>query len=64
MHCGITDCYFNIFLVEIQLKKENLKCFLGARVWAPESYTGFTNGLNMSLMEETDRKIVTPPFCL
>ena len=30
------DCYFNIFFVEIQLKKENWKCFLGARVWAPK----------------------------
>ena len=34
-HCEIIDCYFNVF-VEIQLKIENLKCFLGARVWVPK----------------------------
>ena len=25
MHCEIIDPYFNIFFIEIQLKKENLK---------------------------------------
>ena len=34
-HCEIIDCFFNVF-VEIQLKIENLKCFLGARVWVPK----------------------------
>ena len=38
MHCEITDCYFNVFFVEMQLKKENMKSvFFGARVWAPKS---------------------------
>ena len=36
MHCEIIDRQFNIFLVEIQLIKENLKVFLGARIWAPK----------------------------
>ena len=33
MHCEIIVCCFNIFFVEIQLKKIG-KCFLGARIWA------------------------------
>ena len=38
MHYEIIDCYFNIFFVEIQLKKTNKleKCFLGTRAWAPK----------------------------
>ena len=36
MFCEIIDCYFNIDFVEIELKKENLKCFLGTRVWVPK----------------------------
>ena len=37
MHCEMTDCYFNIYFIKIQLKIENLKIvFLGARVWAPK----------------------------
>ena len=37
MDCEIIGHYFNIFLVEIQLKKSKLeKSFLGARVWAPK----------------------------
>ena len=36
MHCEIIDCYFNVFLIEIQPKKENFKCFLSARVWTPK----------------------------
>ena len=36
MHCVITDRYFNVFFVEIQLKKGNLKYFLGAKVWVPK----------------------------
>ena len=35
MHCEIIDHYFNIF-VEIQLKEENLKYFLHAKVSAPK----------------------------
>ena len=37
MRCKIDDRYFNVFFVEIQLKKENQKNgFLGARAWAPK----------------------------
>ena len=37
MHCEIIDRNFNIFFVEIQLKKENLKsAFFGTRVWEPK----------------------------
>ena len=32
MHCEVTDRYFNVFFVEIQLKKEKLESAL----WAPE----------------------------
>ena len=36
MHCEIIDCYFSVFFVEIQLKKENVKSiFLGTKVWTP-----------------------------
>ena len=34
MHFEIIDCYFNTFYVEMQQKKENLRSFLGTRVWA------------------------------
>ena len=36
MHCEIIDCYFNVFFIEIQPKKENFKCFLSTRVWTPK----------------------------
>ena len=50
MHCIIIDSYFNIFFIEIQLKKEKLK----GNFWLPEFgglnwYIGLTNGLNMLL---------------
>ena len=50
MHCEIIDRYFNVFFVEIQLKKNILKSVF----WAPEfgrpnQYNGLLNGLNMSL---------------
>ena len=32
MHCEVTDRYFNVFFVEIQLKKEKLE----SAFWAPE----------------------------
>ena len=34
MHCEIIDCCFSLFFVEIPLKKENLKYFLGTTIWA------------------------------
>ena len=45
IHCEIIDRYFNVFFVEIQLKKDNLKCFLGARVVCPNRYTRLPNSL-------------------
>ena len=37
MHCKITDCYFNIFFVEKQLKKRKPeRCFLGTRNCTPK----------------------------
>ena len=50
MYCEVTDRHFNVFFVEIELKKENLKSVF----WAPESwrqnrYTGLQNGLNTPL---------------
>ena len=32
MHCEITDCYFNKFFVELQIKRDNLKSVF----WVPE----------------------------
>ena len=51
MLCEITDCYFNMFFVETQLRKENLKSI----IWVPEfgcptQYTGFPNSINMTLI--------------
>ena len=50
MHCEIIDRYLDVFFVEIQLKKENLRSIF----WTPEFvhadwYTGLPNGLNTSL---------------
>ena len=36
MHCQIIDHYFNMFFVEMQVKKKLNKCFLGTRVWVPK----------------------------
>ena len=44
MHCEIMNRYFNVFFVEMQLKKENLKS-----VWHPNRHTALPNGLNTSL---------------
>ena len=50
MYCEIIDCYFNVFFVEIQLKKENLKsAFWLPEFGCPNHYTGLPNALNMSL---------------
>ena len=50
MLCEIIDRYFNIFFVEIQLKKENLKhVFLAREFRYPTWYSGLPNGLNTSL---------------
>ena len=51
MHCEMTDCYFNIYFIKIQLKIENLKIVF----WMPEFghpnwYTRLPNGLNASLV--------------
>ena len=49
MHYEITD-HFNIFLVEIKMKKENLKSvFWAPEFGCPDQYTALQNGLNMSL---------------
>ena len=44
MHCEIINRYFNVFFVEMQLKKKNLKS-----VWHPDRHTALPNGLNTSL---------------
>ena len=50
MHCEIIDRYFNVFFVEIQLKKGNLKSVPWALEFGRRNrYTGLTNGLNTSL---------------
>ena len=50
MHCEIIDCHFNIFFVEIQLKKENLKSvFWGAEFGHPNRYTDLPNSLDTKL---------------
>ena len=49
MCCEIIDC-FNVFFVEIQLKKENLKSvFLAPKFGRPNRYTVLQNGLDTSL---------------
>ena len=42
MHREIIDCYFNIFFVEIQLKKENLKVFLGCQSLGAQTCISFS----------------------
>ena len=37
MHCEIIDRYLNVFFVEIQLKKENLKCIFGPQSLGAET---------------------------
>ena len=50
MHCQIIDRYFNIFFVEIQLTKQNLKSDNWASEFGrPNRYTGLPNGLYTSL---------------
>ena len=48
MPCEIIDHYFNIFFVEIQLKKEYLK--KTPELGCPNCYTGPSNGLNTSVV--------------
>ena len=46
MHCEIIDCYFNIFFVEIQLKKKNLKSVFWVPKlvdWSPKGPENITN---------------------
>ena len=51
MHCEIIDRHFNVFFVEIQLKKGNLKSVLWALEFGlPNRYTGLPNSLNTSLI--------------
>ena len=46
MHCEIIDCYFNVFFVEIHLKKENLKsAFWVSGVGHPNWCTSPPNGI-------------------
>ena len=42
MHFEIIDRYFNVFFLEIQLKKKKKleKFYLGARVWVPKPVYG------------------------
>ena len=52
MYCEITDRYFNIYFVEVQLKSESLKSVF----WAPEfgnpnRYMSLLNHLNMTLLK-------------
>ena len=42
MHCEITDRYFNIFLDEIQLKKENLKSLFGCQSLGTQNHIPVT----------------------
>ena len=50
MHCQITDRYFNVFFVEIQLTKQNLKSDIWVSEFGqPNWYTGLPNGLYTSL---------------
>ena len=46
MHCQIIDRYFNLFFVEIQLAKQNLKSDTwGQEFGCPNRYTGLPNGI-------------------
>ena len=36
MHCEIIDSYFNVYFLELELKKKTRKNFLGARARAPK----------------------------
>ena len=58
MHYEITN-HFNIFLVEIKMKKENLKSVF----WAPDQYTALQNGLNMSLYNILQNNIPWVRWC-
>ena len=51
MHYEIINHYLNkvFYCIETQLKKKLENCFLGARVAAPNWYTGLPNGLDTSL---------------
>ena len=47
MNCEIIDCHFDVFFVEIKLKKVNFKKVCGH----PNQYTGFRNNLDTSLIK-------------
>ena len=58
MDCEIIDHYFNIFLVEIQPEKENLKgVFWAPKLSCPNQYNGLPNILNTPLQIEN---LITP----
>ena len=60
MHCEIIDRHFNVFFVEIQLKKGNLKSVLWVLEFGhPNRYTGLPNGLNTSLINGFDSGLTT-----
>ena len=55
MHCEIIDHYFNIFFVEMQLKKDTFKtAFWAQEFGSPNQYTALSDSLDMSLIPATD----------
>ena len=55
MHCEIIDHYFNIFFVEMQLKKDTFKTVFWAQEFGcPNQYTALSDSLDMSLIPVTD----------
>ena len=50
MHWEIIDCYFNVFFVQIQLNKQNLKSVIWVQEFRlPNQYTSLPKGLDTSL---------------
>ena len=63
MLCDIIDRHFNIFFVEIQLKKETLKnVFRAPDFGHPNRFTSLPNGLNTSRL--ADSRIFGQSFVL
>ena len=50
MHCQITDHYFNMFFVEMQVKKKLKSVFWAPEFGCPNRYTSLPNDLNTSLV--------------
>ena len=51
MQCETIDSYFNVFFVQVQLKKQNLKSVsLAQECWLPNQYTSLPNGQDTSLL--------------